>query len=203
MTKQTETARKARQAQVKAEIADIDTQIQASEDAQIIAAGWTTEVTLARRDEWNAIVNSGAIISLDDKRRLESRLGWTHDDLKAALAYHGHHRRGSRAPAKQGGDTIMLKVNLNHEYWRPALADVIRQRAEAIPAEIVEAFITEVMREYARCGDYARTNFITRGPGVLQGGEPWEQHAFYDAYDAVVARWMADTSKIYPPDYRG
>ena len=77
-----------REAQIKAEIAEIEAQIEANDNAKLVAAGWTPEVTLARRDEWNGIVKSGAIKTLDDKCSLQTRLGWTHDDLKAALAYH-------------------------------------------------------------------------------------------------------------------
>ena len=89
----------------------------------------------------------------------------------------------------------MLTVNLNHEYWRPKLAEAIGEREEAMPAETVEGFIREVMVEYTArtAADYNTTNFTPRGVGIVHGGFIEEKRAFHNAYDAVIDRWKADS----------
>lgn len=70
-------------------------EIKAEADAKF-AAEWTLEVTQQRRQEWNALVRSGALsrpgkpnmIDPAKVRNQEQRQGWTVDSAKAAAKLH-------------------------------------------------------------------------------------------------------------------
>ena len=89
----------------------------------------------------------------------------------------------------------MLTVNLNHEYWKDYVAAATGESVEAMPREMVEGFIREVMVEYTArtAADYKTTNFTPRGVGIVHGGFIEEKRAFHNAYDAVIDRWKADS----------
>ena len=89
----------------------------------------------------------------------------------------------------------MLTVNLNHEYWKDYVAAATGESVEAMPREMVEGFIREVMVEYtARTeADYNTTNFTPRGVSHVQGGTDRERQDLDASLEDVIKRWKADS----------
>jgi len=74
----------ARVAQLRAEVAVIEADIQAE-----FAAEWTLEVTRARRTDWNARARAGKFSNPRKMRAAEQAQGWTMRALRDAIKMHG------------------------------------------------------------------------------------------------------------------
>jgi hypothetical protein len=68
-----------------AQVAEASAKAQDARNAELVAAGWTRELTIARRAEMNAAVKS-PLFKKVGITGIEKKLGYRHMDLKAAVA---------------------------------------------------------------------------------------------------------------------